>query len=327
MNIRTVALCIAVSAATLLGSSHSNAQDARSAESKPATENPAAKKKVRENIYDEKADAKQALADAVAKARKDNQRVLVQWGANWCGWCHLLHELYKKDEKIAHELLFEYKLVMVDVGRFDKNLDLAEKLGADLKKAGLPYLTILDGDGKVLANQETSSLEKPDKGDRAGHDPAKVLDFLKKHAATPLDAAAVLAEGMARAAKEDKRVFLHFGAPWCGWCHRLEDWMATPAVRDLLAKDFVVTKIDNDRMKGGTDIFNKYCKTPGGIPWFVFLDKEGTVLATSDAPKGNIGFPATPEEIDWFAGMLARARQRMTDADIAAVRESLAPKK
>ena len=34
-----------------------------------------------------------------------------------------------------------------------------EELGADLNKNGLPFLTVLDSDGKPLANQETGSLE------------------------------------------------------------------------------------------------------------------------------------------------------------------------
>ena len=34
-------------------------------------------------VYDEKADANKDLAVALAKARKDHQRVLVVFGANW----------------------------------------------------------------------------------------------------------------------------------------------------------------------------------------------------------------------------------------------------
>jgi thiol-disulfide isomerase/thioredoxin len=63
--------------------------------------------------------------------------VLIQWGANWCGWCHLLHEKFKSDPKLAHELMYEYDVVLIDIGKGDKNMDLAEGYGADLKK-GFP---------------------------------------------------------------------------------------------------------------------------------------------------------------------------------------------
>ena len=43
-------------------------------------------------------------------------------------------------------------------------------------KAGVPYLVVLDGDGKVLCNQETSSLEEGDH-----HDVKKVQAFLDTH--------------------------------------------------------------------------------------------------------------------------------------------------
>ena len=38
-------------------------------------------------IYDESADAKKLVDDAVARAATDNKRVLIQVGGNWCGWC------------------------------------------------------------------------------------------------------------------------------------------------------------------------------------------------------------------------------------------------
>lgn len=162
-------------------------------------------------VYDETANAGQDIANALVKAKKDNKRVLIQWGANWCGWCVKLHGLYKEDKKIARKLLYDYEVVYVDMGRFDKNIDVAKKYGAyeKIKGSGIPFLTVLDGTGEVLVNQETGSLEK-DKG----HDPEKVLAFLTKYAAKPLDANILLQESMKQAKLTNKNIFTYFSAPW-----------------------------------------------------------------------------------------------------------------
>jgi thiol:disulfide interchange protein len=164
-----------------------------------------------QRVYDEAADARAQMGAALARAKKDNKRVLVQWGANWCGWCVKLHELCRSDSKIASKLLYEYEIVRVDVGRFDKNLDLAAELGADFESAGVPFLTVLGADGKPLAQQETGSLEVPGEG---RHDPAKVLAFLEQHQAPYLDAQELFDAALAEAKARSKRLFVHLGAPW-----------------------------------------------------------------------------------------------------------------
>jgi thiol-disulfide isomerase/thioredoxin len=137
------------------------------------------------------------------------------FGGNWCGWCYKLHDVFEKNPETAAPLRSEYERVMVDVGKFDKNMDLAASYGADLKAQGVPFLTVLDGDGQVLKNQDTGSLE-----DGPVHDPQKVKEFLGQWAAKPLDAEQVLASSLARAKEEGKQLFVHLGAPWCGWCHK-----------------------------------------------------------------------------------------------------------
>jgi hypothetical protein len=34
-------------------------------------------------IFDEKADGRVQISEAVARAKRENRRVLVEWGANW----------------------------------------------------------------------------------------------------------------------------------------------------------------------------------------------------------------------------------------------------
>ena len=160
-------------------------------------------------VYDESADAAADIAAAIETAEKENTRVLIQWGANWCHWCKLLHQLFNENRQIGRKILYEYEVVYVDVGRFDKNVELAEKFGADFKGNGVPFITILDGDGNVITNQETGSLEEGDK-----HDPEKVLDFLTAHQAEYLNADDLFSEALERAGSQGKRLFLTFGAPW-----------------------------------------------------------------------------------------------------------------
>jgi thioredoxin-related protein len=120
------------------------------------------------NIYNPDADAKAQITAAVEKAKRENQRVLVMFGGNWCGWCRKLHTLFDNDQHIAKTLRYEYQLVMLDIGRWDKNLDIVRGYDLDLKKDGVPYLLVLDGDGKVVAKQNTGSLEAGDH-----HDPER----------------------------------------------------------------------------------------------------------------------------------------------------------
>lgn len=283
-------------------------------------------------LYDESADAKQQIAAALAKAKVENRRVLVQWGGNWCPWCIKLHELMKSDKEIAKTLQYEYDVVFVDAGKpAGKNVDLAKSYGAAVDTKGFPYLTVLDADGKPIANQDTESLERKNAdgtstGLAAGHDPAAVLAFLKKHQATAVSAMQVYDIALRQAKESGRRVLVHFGAPWCPWCHRLDDWLRSPAVAPLIAKDFVDVKIDIDRMTDGTLLYGKLNPAAAkmGIPWFAILGPDGAMMVNATMVDGtNTGFPAEPKEIDHFASMLRRAAKRLSTEEQATLVASL----
>jgi len=96
--------------------------------------------------YDESADAKTDIKQALATA--SNMPVIVVFGANWCPDCLALNKAMK-DGASAALLKKDFKIVKVDVGHFDKNLEVAESYGVPVKK-GIPAVAILSPKGDVL---------------------------------------------------------------------------------------------------------------------------------------------------------------------------------
>ena len=98
--------------------------------------------------YDEHADAKAELAQALMAARTDHVPVLVILGANWCEDCRALDAAIKS-EKTAQLMASRFKVVKVDVGNFDHNLDIAAAYGNPIKK-GIPAAVVLSPDNQVI---------------------------------------------------------------------------------------------------------------------------------------------------------------------------------
>ena len=128
-------------------------------------------------IYDTAADGQKQIAAALRDAQKAGQRVLVVFGANWCGWCHKLHKLFADDKDVAAALKAGYVVVWIDVDQVDgqpHNAALVELYGKPTQ-FGLPAIVVLDSLGMQLATEDTNKLE-----DGKQHDPRKVLAMLEK---------------------------------------------------------------------------------------------------------------------------------------------------
>lgn len=116
--------------------------------------------------YDETADAKAQVAAALKAAKSSKKLALVVFGANWCGDCKMLDAEMKKGD-LAKLVSDKYVVVKVDVGRFAKNLDVAEQTGTVLKN-GIPAIAVLQPDGKPLYQTNGGELADARKMGSAG---------------------------------------------------------------------------------------------------------------------------------------------------------------
>ena len=97
--------------------------------------------------YNETADAKLEIRQTLAQVAT-NTPVIVVFGANWCGDCKMLDSAMKSGTS-ASLLSRDFKVVKVNVGRFDKNLDVAKSYGVPLSN-GIPAVAIVSPRNEVL---------------------------------------------------------------------------------------------------------------------------------------------------------------------------------
>ena len=123
--------------------------------------------------YDEAADARQDVKQALSQAAQSGKSVIVVFGANWCGDCKVL-DLAMKQGASAPLVAREFQIVKVDVGRFDRNVAIAESYGVPLKN-GIPAIVILSPANKILYVTRAGEL-----ADARSMGESGIYDFLRK---------------------------------------------------------------------------------------------------------------------------------------------------
>ncbi|MGA7675120.1 MAG: thioredoxin family protein [Rhizomicrobium sp.] len=128
--------------------------------------------------YDANADASAALDAAFARARKNGKRVLIDMGGNWCGDCIVLANLMQLPE-MKPFLAAHFEIVKVDIGRYDKNLQIPARFGVTdrLKSGGVPSVIIAEPDGSFVNRNDISALE-----DARHMTPQAIADWLAQWA-------------------------------------------------------------------------------------------------------------------------------------------------
>ncbi|HWY62297.1 MAG TPA: thioredoxin domain-containing protein [Rhizomicrobium sp.] len=99
--------------------------------------------------YDESANANAVVADAFARAKKSHKLVMLDLGGNWCPDCVILANVMRlpamKTFMAAH-----YEFAAVDVGQFDKNLQIPARFGFTKRLEGVPTVLVVTPEGKLV---------------------------------------------------------------------------------------------------------------------------------------------------------------------------------
>ena len=119
--------------------------------------------------YDEAADAKAQIQTALAEARQADRPVLVVFGANWCGDCQVL-DMALETGASAPLIREHFEVVKVNVGKFDRNVDIAKSYGLPLQN-GIPAVVVLSPQGRVVYATRAGELaDARNMGDTAIYD-------------------------------------------------------------------------------------------------------------------------------------------------------------
>jgi thioredoxin-related protein len=140
----------------------------------------------------------------------------------------------------------------------------------------------------------------------------------------PDSAQNILKAAVNEALSSKKNVFLIFHATWCGWCKRLDTALKYSEIKPIIDKNYVVAMIDvkergekiqSNENPGGQKILAEFGGTQSGLPFIVFLNKKGKMIANSNVmPKNqNFGYPGSKEEIAAFIKLLKKTAPHMTD--------------
>jgi thioredoxin 1 len=122
--------------------------------------------------YDENADAKVEIKQALTQAATNQLPIILVFGANWCPDCLVLDSAMEKGTS-ASLLARDFKIVKIDVGRMNKNLEIAHSYGVPVTN-GIPAVAIISARNEVLYATKEGELSNARKMGESG-----IYEFFK----------------------------------------------------------------------------------------------------------------------------------------------------
>ena len=122
--------------------------------------------------YDESRDPAADLKAAVAQAQRENKRILLEVGGEWCIYCRILNKVIHDDERLTQRLRDGFVVVKVNFSDRVKNEAFLSRYP---QIQSYPHLFLLESDGALLLSQTPDDFMKDDK-----YMPDLLLAFMEK---------------------------------------------------------------------------------------------------------------------------------------------------
>ena len=124
--------------------------------------------------YDPMEDGHTRITELLVQAKKENKKLLIQIGGNWCIWCLRFNHLVTTDPELKAILNKKYVYYHLNYSPENKNERAFAKYGNPGEKYGYPAFLILDKRGNILSIRKTEDMEEG-----KGYNKTKVKKFLQ----------------------------------------------------------------------------------------------------------------------------------------------------
>ena len=127
--------------------------------------------------YDVTANADKTVDSAFARAKAHHKRVLIDLGGNWCTDCVVFANIMALPE-VKRFVDAHYEVAVVNVGRFNTNLQIPARFGITTRLEGVPAVLIADPQtGRLIDQGHIAAL-----ADARHMTPQGIADWLAKWA-------------------------------------------------------------------------------------------------------------------------------------------------
>lgn len=235
---------------------------------------------------------KGTFAQALAKAKKENKKLMVDCYTLWCGPCRHMAKNVFPDENLGKYMNANFVCIQ---------LDMEHGEGPELNKTfnieAYPTFIFFDAEGKEMNRfegmcmqnefqkrcerilkgeapivKEDSETAKKEQSQVAKKDTiideGKGVNFIKGSEAR-------LADVLAQAKRENKRVLVDFWATWCHACMQMnKTTFRDTRIGNLMNYTFVNYAVDVDNDPDGKSLVEKY--NIKAFPTYLILNPDGT---------------------------------------------------
>jgi len=106
-------------------------------------------------IYDPQRDPISDGHKALQIALKNNRKVLIEVGGNWCAWCHKLDKFIHSHPQLKKDFFNTFVLLKVNVSEENDNKAFLKVFPPVY---GYPHMFVTDHNGKILESKDTADF-------------------------------------------------------------------------------------------------------------------------------------------------------------------------